>query len=603
MAGKRILIVEDEGILATGLQDLLEERGFEVVGLAATGRDAIAIAADSSPDLILMDIRLTGDMDGVEAARFIRERSDAAVLYLTAYADEATLSRALGTSPFAYVVKPYEERELMAAIRTALQRHEDERQIRLAMARVEEAKADVDHQKRFFETLFAALPCGVLVVDRDKKVSAVNPALEATLGIVKEDALGKPMGEVLGCSELPQLRSNPEKPGCWGECVVHHAIQEAFEGKTVQRRKAEMRLSRWGEARQLDLLVSTAGVRFEGKDLCVVILEDFTELGNLRRLLQTHQPVEGIVGRDPKILELFNTIREVADSKVPVLIQGQSGTGKELVAHAIHNQGPHPDRPFVTVNCGALPEGLLESELFGHVRGAFTGAIRDKKGRFELANGGTLFLDEVGELSPHTQVKLLRVLQNGAFERVGGEETIRVEVRILCATHQDLTRAVASGRFREDLFYRLAVVPVTVPPLCERRGDIPLLAAHFLEEIAKEHGKEGGSEISPGALALLVDHPWSGNVRELKNALQFAYIKARGDSIGAEHLPQSLMGTPRRVHRNDLVWKARLDEGKVLEALHQCDGNKLKAAKLLHVSRSTLYRFIEERFGKAEELP
>lgn len=603
MTGKRILVVEDEGILAKGLQNLLEAQGFEVVGMAATGRDAIAAAMEATPDLVLMDIRLSGDMDGVEAARHIRERLDVGILYFTAHADEATLSRALETCPFAFVSKPYEERELLAAVRMSLQRHEEEKRTREALARVEEAKKDLDHQKRFFETLFATLPCGVLVVDRDKKISAVNPALEATLGIVKEDTLGKPMGEVLGCSEWPQLRSNPEAPGCWGECVVHHAILEAFEGKPVQRRKAEMRLSRWGEARQLDLLVSTASVRFDGEDLCVVILEDFTEMGNLRRLLEAHEPVEGIVGRDPKILELFDTIREVADSKVPVLIQGQSGTGKELVAHAIHNQGPHPGRPFVTVNCGALPEGLLESELFGHVRGAFTGAIRDKKGRFELANGGTLFLDEVGELSPHTQVKLLRVLQNGAFERVGGEETIRVEVRILCATHQDLTRAVAAGRFREDLYYRLAVVPITVPPLGERRGDIPLLAAHFLEEIAKEHGREGIVEISPSALALLVDHPWSGNVRELKNALQFAYIKARGGAVDAENLPPSLAGTPRRVNRDGLVWKTRLDVDKVLEALHQCAGNKVKAAKLLHVSRSTLYRFIEEQFGKAEELP
>ena len=601
MAGERILIVEDEGILATGLQSLLEERGFDVVGLAATGRDAIASAAELWPDLIIMDIKLTGEMDGVEAARHIRERSDVAILYLTAYADETTLSSALGTSPFAYLVKPYEERELLAAIRTALQRHQEEKQIRSAMAMVEEAKKELDHQKRFFETLFAALPCGVLVVDREEKVSAVNPALEAILEIRQEEALSKPMGEILGCSELPQVRSNPEEPGCWGECVLHQAIQESFQGKPVQRRKAEMRLSRWGEARQLDLLVSAASVRFEGKDLCVVILEDFTELGNLRRLLQVHQPVEGIVGHDPKILELFDTIREVADSKVSVLIQGQSGTGKELVAHAIHNQGPHPESPFVTVNCGALPEGLLESELFGHVRGAFTGAIRDKKGRFELANGGTLFLDEVAELSPHTQVKLLRVLQNGTFERVGGEETIRVEVRILCATHQDLTRMVAAGRFREDLFYRLAVVPITVPPLSERRGDIPLLAAHFLREIVREHGKEGGGEISPEAMAVLVDHPWSGNVRELRNALQYAHIKARGGTVGAEHLPRSLRGSPRRPIRESLVWKNRLDEGKVMDALHKCEGNKVKAARLLRVSRSTLYRFIEERFGRSEQ--
>ena len=207
---------------------------------------------------------------------------------------------------------------------------------------------------------------------------------------------------------------------------------------------------------------------------------DITEVTRLRRRLKTEQSFAGIVGRDTKMLELFDTIRQVADVNIPVLIQGESGTGKELVAAAIHNECPSADKLFVPVNCGALPEGVLESELFGHVKGAFTGAIHDRKGRFELANGGTIFLDEIGDIPAAMQVKLLRVLQEGIFQRVGGEENIKVDVRVISATNKNLAEEVAAGRFREDLFYRLCVVPVYLPSLRERRNDIPLLAEHFL---------------------------------------------------------------------------------------------------------------------------
>ena len=317
------------------------------------------------------------------------------------------------------------------------------------------------------------------------------------------------------------------------------------------------------------------------------------ELMSFRRRLLVEPAFAGIVGADPKMLELYEIIRELADVNAPVLIQGESGTGKELVAAAIHREGARAEKPFIPVNCSALPATLLESELFGHVRGAFSGAIRDKKGRFELANGGTIFLDEIGELSPAIQVSLLRVLQEGAFERVGGEQTVKVDVRVLSATNRNLAKLVAAGTFREDLYYRLCVVPVTLPPLRDRRADIPLLANHFLRQRRHETG-DRLLALSPEALATMMAHDWPGNVRELQNALYYALVKCRGGVIEFEHLPATLKAalTPTRARALPRESRRKLTAQAVAHALEEAGGNKKEAARLLRVSRATLYRFL-----------
>jgi transcriptional regulator with GAF, ATPase, and Fis domain/PAS domain-containing protein len=315
-------------------------------------------------------------------------------------------------------------------------------------------------------------------------------------------------------------------------------------------------------------------------------------LKNLRHQMKTEVGFAGIIGRDPKILEIFDTIKELADIDVPVMIQGESGTGKELVALAIHNEGHRAHQPFLAVNCGALPEGLLESELFGHVRGAFTGAVRDKKGRFELANNGTIFLDEIGDLSPTLQVKLLRVLQEGAFERVGDEKSIRVNVRVVSATNKNIQKEIKEGRFRSDLFYRMCVVPVIIPPLRDRRGDIPYLIDHILKKALKEY-KRNELEVSPEAFAALVDYDWPGNVRELQNAIQYALVKCGGNLIQVNHLPSTISErhSPRKGPEEKLR-KRKLNAETVDRALKEAKGNKIKAARKLGVSRATLYRFL-----------
>jgi len=307
----------------------------------------------------------------------------------------------------------------------------------------------------------------------------------------------------------------------------------------------------------------------------------------------THQKLDehrfsGIIGRDPKMKDIFEMIREITDIDIPVLIQGESGTGKELVARAIHNEGPRVHKAFVPVNCGALPEGLLESELFGHVKGSFTGALRDRKGRFEMANGGTLFLDEIADLPKVMQAKLLRVLQEGKFERVGDEKTISVDVRIISAANRNLKHEVEKGNFRDDLYYRISVVPIHMPPLRKRKNDIPLLVNNFLQKAAYKGHKT--KNISENALSVMIDYPWPGNVRELQSTIHYALIKSRGKIIQPVHLPMELR--TQKINRLSRGPSLRLDSKIVKEALLRSGGNKAKAARYLGVGRATLYRFL-----------
>jgi sigma-54 dependent transcriptional regulator, acetoin dehydrogenase operon transcriptional activator AcoR len=451
--------------------------------------------------------------------------------------------------------------------------------------------SEILNQEGFLKSLFESIPCGVLIIDGDRRILAVNNVLEQTFGISRAEIIDQRGGEALNCVNAFK---NPKGCGFAEECVncrVRSTALEALSGNQIHREKASLQLLVDGKTRNLQLLISAAPFDHEGKRLAVIILEDMTELNTLRRRLKTDQSFAGIIGRDVKMQELFETIKEVAEVDVPVLIQGESGTGKELVAAAIHNEGLRAKKPFVPVNCGALPEGLLASELFGHVKGSFTGALRDKKGRFELANGGTLFLDEVVDLPRDMQAKLLRVLQEGTFERVGDEKTKSVDVRIISAANRDLKNEVKRGNFRDDLYYRIAVVPIYLPSLRERKNDIPLLIDHFFRRIVKDGGQTH-PDISDEAVSLLMDYHWPGNVRELENVIQFAIVKCRGRKI----LPKDL---PVELYRHDVIGTSRgpsrkLSLERVTSALVKSGGNKAKAARLLGVGRATLYRFLSD---------
>jgi PAS domain S-box-containing protein len=417
---------------------------------------------------------------------------------------------------------------------------------------------------------------GVIAHDLDRRVFFFNREAEKITGYDRSRVLGKDCHETFGA------------PLCGDKC--------GFCGNSPNLDPhREYRVSittRNGDSRLVEMSV-TMMQEEDGKPFGVLAaFRDITELFQMGLGADSASGFGNIIGRDEKMVHIFKQIEDLSDYDYPVHIFGETGTGKELIAGAVHNSSGRADRPFVPINCGALPEGLIESELFGHVKGAFSGAIRDKKGRFELADGGTIFLDEVAELSRHMQVKLLRLLQEGTFEKVGGEATEKVDVRIISATNKDLKKEVEKGNFREDLYYRLNVIPIEIPPLRERKTDIPLLVNHFLKEAGNRHDRPS-LDISRESLSLMIDYPWPGNIRQLQNAIQYSIVKCTGDTIIPQHLPLELKefeGIECRPASG-----GKLTPQRVANALKTSGGNKSKAAKLLGVGRATLYRFLEKQ--------
>ena len=306
---------------------------------------------------------------------------------------------------------------------------------------------------------------------------------------------------------------------------------------------------------------------------------------------QKEYTIDNIIGRSPQMREVFKLIGSVADTRTNVLIQGESGTGKELVAKAIHFNSPYRSEPFIVINCSAITDTLLESELFGHVKGAFTDAVSETKGKFEIAAKGTLFLDEVGDVSPNLQSKLLRVIETRDFMKVGGEKVLKTEARIIAATNQDLKSLIEKGKFREDLYYRLKVVEITLPPLHERKEDVPDLVAYLLEKINRQLRKNV-KKLPPGVMKLLMELPWKGNVRELENALTRAVILAKGDVILEENLPVDT--GEREIFPLELVSLKEVEKKYIQHVLNRTQGNKTKTSQILQITRPTLDKKIKE---------
>jgi len=356
------------------------------------------------------------------------------------------------------------------------------------------------------------------------------------------------------------------------------------------------------------LSLAVEAMRFGARDVLPMPCRPTELLAAVQEALDARRPAEvegappehdvfrGIIGTSPAIRTILDLVRRVGPSAATVLLEGESGTGKELIAHAIQQCSTRRQQPFIRVNCAALPETLMESELFGHERGAFTGAVRSRPGRFELADKGTLFLDEIGDMSLSTQTKLLRVLQEGELDRVGGTQTRRVDVRVIAATNVDLQRAVREGRFREDLYYRLRVVQLRVPALRERRGDIPMLIEHFLKRYAQRDGKSIGG-VDPRVLQSLLDYPWPGNVRELENAIERGVALTAQGLVRREALPVEFQ--ERRAQR-EITFSigtsiADIERRMIAETLRYTDGDKTQAARLLGITVRTIYRKLERR--------
>jgi len=441
---------------------------------------------------------------------------------------------------------------------------------------------DQQEMVSFWKTIVETMMDGLMVVDADGMIVAVNQATEQITGFTREELIGSPC-TILNCDNC-SARSIPGKG----------FVCDLFETNKMEKRKCTL-VRKDGERLQImkksSILIGKDG-RVSGgvetlMDLSEIVRRD-QQIARLSSVLKGKDRFHGIIGKTRVMRDLFDLITDAAQSDAPIIIYGESGTGKELVAAAIHRLGKRREGPFVKVNCAALSETLLESELFGHVKGAYTGADKTRKGRFELAHKGDIFLDEIGDIPPSMQVKILRVIQEKELERVGDSTPVKVDVRIISATHRNLEDMIQREKFRDDLFYRLNVIPIRLPPLRDRKEDLPLLIEHFLEENRLKTGKDIGG-ISNEAMEHLLAYRWPGNIRELVNALEYAFVVCRGASIEAAHLPEGITGakeTPKTT-------RARPGKGElevVLNALRRTGGKKAEAAKLLGISRQALWK-------------
>jgi PAS domain S-box-containing protein len=556
----RILVIDDEESLRFTFERFLASAGYDVE-TAEDYRQASAAIAEKDFDLVFADIIL-GGKTGIDILREVKEKNPACpVVMITGCPEIATASDAVRLGAFDYIPKPVQKDTLLRVAALALKH-----------------KQAIDEKERYranLEAIFKSVRDAIITVDEELVVVEVNEAAKNIYGLSRDDA-GKPLG------------SFPK--GCNGKCL--EALAETIRKKRpleVYRHECQFNNQK---RRVVSLttspLLDPQGV-FSG---AVMVVRDETRLADLERDLEERRQFHQFTGRCGKMQKVYSLIEDLANIETTVLVTGESGTGKELAAEALHYAGERKDRPLVKVNCSALPESLLESELFGHVKGAFTGAIRDKQGRFQLAEGGTIFLDEIGDVSPRVQQRLLRVLQQKEFERVGESTPRKADVRIIAATNKDLREKVKAGEFREDLYYRLNVVEVALPPIRDRREDIPLLVDHFIKRLNAKLGK-GIDAVSDDVLKVFMNHPWPGNVRQLEHVLEHAFILCRQNTLTVDDLPEDFAASSPIIR--PVSPDGQINERvSILQALEKAGGNKTRTAKLLGMSRRTIYRKMSE---------
>jgi len=443
---------------------------------------------------------------------------------------------------------------------------------------------------QYWETVIESISDGLMIVSPQGVIVAVNRAFEQISGYSKYELLGKSC-KLLECDVCPSVRAGGEDKYC-----------ALFKKGRIKRHKCNLRK----KDGSLTHVYKNAVLLKDSADRIIGGVGTFTDLSEvvtqqqlislLRRELSGKDGFHGILGKSPATRKVFDLISSAAQSEAPVVINGESGTGKELVASVIHKLGPRCKGPFIKVNCAALSESLLESELFGHVKGSFTGADRTRVGRFEAADGGDIFLDEIGDLPLSTQVKLLRVLQEKEIEKVGDHHPISIDVRILAATNKNLNLLMKEGRFREELYYRIEVIPIHLPSLRERQEDIPLLVETFINRVRLKTDKPI-SGISKAALDLLIRYDWPGNVRELMNVIEYAFVLCQEGEIMPDHLPEQLSLKPsRRPRLPQTEWQlsAAGQRERIMEALAKSDSNRTRAASILGISRTTLWKRIKK---------
>ena len=605
----RVLIVDDQPEIHSDFREMLERSpvmallddlaaAFDdepAVGFlpqfelfhATDGEEACAVvraarASDHRIAVAFVDIRMPPGIDGVETARRMREAdSDVEIVLMTAYTDQS-LSEIIHGMPaphkLLYIRKPFSREEIQ--------------QITLSLVgkwNIEQALA-ASHQR--LEAVLDATEDALAMYDAAGRLMFANRRYERLFNLGKEELKAIAPDALTG-----RFGRRFHGPGQEEGRLLFEVGGQAMQD-TVAEQAPEQRL----------VYQSTAPVR-DGQDVIgrLMVYRDVSreieiertkaEVLHLRRALEMAQSFHGIVGDSPKMREVYTLMERAVDSDVTVLIRGESGTGKEMVAKSFHFNGPRKDGPFVAINCAAIPEALIESELFGHEQGAFTGATRRRLGAFEQAKGGTIFLDEIGDMPLTLQSKLLRVLQEREIQRVGGTASINIDIRLIAATNRDLEVAVKAGNLRSDLFYRLAVFPIVLPALRERREDIPLLANHFLKKHGERLGKSIGS-ISTAALGVLLQYDWPGNVRELENTMERAVLLETTQVLQAGNLPPEL--SPLTASRPDApaptailpLWE--VERQAIMHALDLSARNVADAAQALGVNRATLYRKLKK---------
>ncbi|MBP0904314.1 sigma 54-interacting transcriptional regulator [Mariniflexile gromovii] len=626
---KKILIVEDEFIVANDLSWILRKADFEVSGIADSYEDALKQIATLKPDLAILDIRLNGQLTGIDLANKLNEFR-IPFIYLSANSNRSTLEEAKATKPYGFLVKPFREKDVIISLEIASYHHEHsngfndtiQKNLSLKLNTLLGLESNVDNLcLELTKTFQSYIPFDYLEL-----TSSNNNTFQSSMGCYR---IGFNEYQRIGLKELSaisriNLKVLKEMYNA-SEMLVQPKIYSQIEFReSLKNNHYKKALAKIFNLNSQMTIPLTLGEELYNLSFFSKIPNIFTnvELEILSRLTpaieqifsvavnqhaekykpkelptKTHNtPIKhfsGMVGNSPNLLTVFDHIKMVAPMDTSVLILGESGTGKELVAKSIHNLSPRKNGPFIVVNCGALPENLIESILFGHEKGAFTGANEKRIGKFEQANGGTIFLDEIGEMPLGLQVKFLRVLQEREVEKIGSNIPIKLNVRVVTATNKNLEKEVEAGRFRLDLYYRLNIFPITLPPLRERKDDIPLLVNHFIQKICKDNNISH-LKVDNIVLSCLKHYDWPGNIRELEHHVEKSILLADGDTIKDSYLPfNDINGKQFDIEPSSERIKTILEVERdyILYVLKRCNGKvfgKGGAAEFLDIHPSTL---------------
>jgi DNA-binding NtrC family response regulator len=602
-----VLVVEDQFLEAENLSVILKNAGHSVYRIAKSVNQALSLLKNNRPDIVLVDICLKGDLNGIHLAHIL-DKKNIPFIFLSANSNNTLLEQAIVTKPYGFLVKPFREKELLIALNIAVYRYQKNLELIARQQKwlngpltavIEMPGNKNDKILSLIRVLTFFLPFDFIVIDT--KLTDKNESVVYRYQRTGFDAYVK-LGDktIQSDCELIAADMNAARKKC-----KTNSDAWFLNGKLwlplLRYREVDMAITFYrcsGECYtqdHLDLIVSVQDLLAEVVDDIRKSADENMPPGQPETLSTTSQvsrsKIEGIIGNHPKLIEALDKVIQVAPFDNTVLILGETGVGKEGIVKAIHHLSPRKGRPLVKVNCAAIPLNLVESELFGHERGAFTGATERRVGKFEQANGGTLFLDEIGELPVETQSKLLRAIQEKEIERVGGRATISTDVRIITATNRNLLKEIAAGRFRMDLYYRINVFPIYLPPLRERREDIPALADYFLKYYSNNIRSEPMS-LSAAALQQLVDYCWPGNIRELQHLIERHVLQSRSSLIEAFEMPEQFPVEQFSLNPDaEIKSFAEMDRQHIIFVLKKCNGKisgRGGAAELLKLKPTTL---------------